>query len=98
MAAATVTKTSYGWYVTGDTDATTVTTDQAFVRRIIYVPQANDNALALTDNDGTSILSTIGPDADRADVYDVGGEIGTRYLGISATLGNGADLLYIIVR
>lgn len=98
MAAATATKTTYGYKVTGDTGAVTVTTEKIWVKRFIFIPSTNADAVVITDSKAASIYKTKGATAGTAYVDDVGGERGTCYDGlIVSSLSAGTDELHIIV-
>lgn len=97
MAAATVTKTTYGFKVTGGTSATTVTTSKAWVKRLVYVPAVDADTCLITDNLGAAaaVFKTKGATAATAYIYDVGGEVGACYDGMIVTNSGANDELYI---
>lgn len=98
MAAATATKTSYGFLVTGDTGSVTVTTSKIWVKRFIFIPASNADAVVVTDKDAGSIYKTKGATAGTAYIDDVGGEKGTPYAGlIVSSLSAAGDELHIVV-
>lgn len=97
MAASTITKTSYGFLVTGGTSATTITSDRIYIKRIVYIPAADAATCVLTDVNTISIFKTKGATAATAYIYDVGGEKGVNYKGIISTCSGTGDELHLIV-
>lgn len=98
MAAATITKTSYGFLATGGVDATDIITTQAYVKRFVYIPATNGNTVVVKNTrSASSIFKTAGATANTAYVYDVGGEKGTSYEGLNVTLGGANDELHVHV-
>lgn len=98
MAAATITKTSYGYLVTGGTSATDVTTSRIYVKRFVYIPTTDADTVVLVDTRrAQSIFKTKGTTAGTAYPYDVGGEKGANYEGINCTLSGANDELHIYI-
>ena len=48
MAAATITKTEWGYYCTGGTDATLVHADRSRVRTVVFIPNTTSDTMTLT--------------------------------------------------
>ena len=98
MGAATATKTTYGFRVTGDTGSITVTTEKIWVKKFMFIAATGGNAVVATDKNAASIFKDAGAVAATAYVRDVGGEKGVCYDGlIVSSLSNGSDVLHIIV-
>jgi hypothetical protein len=93
MAAATVTKTEWGFYVTGGTDATTVTTQQTFVKAFIFIPDDDDDTVAITNGAGTAVFTTVGANADETKTIEF---FGNRIDGIKATLNDDGNVLLVL--
>lgn len=99
MAAATITKTSYGYLVTGGNTATDVVVpvgSMIYVKRFIFIPATNADTVVIKDTKtGASIHKTAGAVAGTAYVDNVGGEKGTPYNGLNVTLSGASDELHI---
>jgi len=93
MAAATVTSTSYGYHVTGGTDATTVSTQKVKVKNFLFVPDDDDDTVAITDYAGNAVLTTVGPNADEVKEIPFSGILD----GIKVTLNDDGNVLLIMV-
>jgi len=94
MAAPTATRTTYGWRVTGGTDATVIVTNQQIVNKISYIPATGSNALTVEDQNGNNIDKIIGATADTSE---------TRWFedspfdGIKLTLAEASDIVHIFI-
>jgi hypothetical protein len=95
MAAATVTSNSYGFRVTGGTDATTVTTYKARVGIFHFVAAGAADTCTITDKDGNAviIISSLGAAGDitSVDFYDAPID------GLIVTLSDAAGVLVAII-
>ena len=98
MAAATVTARKYGWNVTGDTGAVVVDTrTDVILRGLIFTPQANGNAVVITDKDSVAFCKIIGATADTSTFVDFGYH-GVRMNGLRvASLSNAGDFLEVLI-
>ena len=104
MAAATCTPTEYGYMVTGDTGAVTVSANTIRVKAMGFSGNADNAVCTLTNK-------VAGADANcfKFKASDTGelnaasgnfvyfGEFGVRYTGLAVTLGNGGSHLYIFL-
>jgi len=98
MAAATVTHTEWGYLVTGDTDAVTVSTGRLRVKAIGFSGNADNATAVLTGLRGliaTSLIKfkTNADDLNTQVAYF--GENGIPVTGLAVTLSNAADEVYI---
>lgn len=105
MATATVTKTEYGFSVTGGTDATTINTGKLWVKGVAFAGNA-DNATAactaLSASSATPVscfkFKTNGNDLDAPANYLFFGDKGIPVTGLAVTLSNTADVLYVYLK
>jgi len=103
MAAATATKTEYGYSVTGGVDATTIHAGRARVKALAFMGNANDATCALTTipGDGSTAVAfmkfkTQANDLDPAP-YVFFGDNGIPVKDLAVTLSNTSDLLLVIL-
>ena len=98
MAAASATKTSYGWKVTGDTGAVTVSSDSVWVKAFVFIPATKNNAVVIQDKTSASTYKMNGISyAGHAENHYFG-ETGVNYNGIIVnSLSNASDELHIIL-
>ena len=94
MAAATVTQTPFGYYVTGDTGVANVLTTRLRVKNFQFVPAANGDSVTMTDLNGNIVYamvqSTVTSENDHFDE-------GIPFNGLNVTLSNGSAKLFICV-
>jgi hypothetical protein len=95
MALATVTSNTYGFRVTGGTDATPVTTYKTRVKTFTFVAAAGNDTCTITDKDGKAviILTSTGTAGDILQVWFDEAQVD----GITATLSNAAGVLLVIL-
>ncbi len=106
MAAATITKTEYGFSVTGGTDATTVYTGKMWVKGIGFAGNADNATAALTSvptNDPAATTScmkfkTNGNDLDTPANYLYFGDNGIPLNNLGVTLSATTDVLYVYLK
>jgi len=58
MSAATITKTEWGYYCTGGTDATTVFTGRRFIRSVVFIPNGTTDTMLLTSTKNVTGAAT----------------------------------------
>ena len=94
MAAATVTQTPFGYYVTGDTGVANVLTTRLRVKNFQFVPAASGDSVTMTDLNGNIVYamvqSTVTSENDHFDE-------GIPFNGLNVTLSNGSAKLFICV-
>jgi hypothetical protein len=95
MAAATPVNTSYGWRVTGGTDSTVVTLNNIWVKRFAFYAVSSDDAATISNKKGVEKFKIPGPVAKTLYIFDVGGDSGALFEGITITLTAATDILYI---
>jgi len=98
MAAATVTHTEWGYLVTGDTGAVTVSTGRLRIKAIGFSGNADNATAALTGLKGTTATSLIKFKTNADDLNTqvaYFGENGIPVTGLAVTLSNAADEVYI---
>ena len=103
MAAATVSDTEYGYYVTGGTDATTIYTGKKYIRTIFFTPASTADTATLTSNKGgknTAVNCMEFKSAGTAGVPQFAWHLddGVPYDNLAVTLSNASGHLYVIVR
>lgn len=93
-AAATSTTTEYGWSVTGDTGAVTVTTGDAIVKNLIFFPNTSTDKAVITTGSANVSFATM---SNLNPVISFG-DNGVRMSNIKVTLTAGTDILVIATR
>jgi hypothetical protein len=98
MAANTPVNTSYGWRITGGTDATVCTANNIYVKRFVWYSVSANDAATITNANGTEVFKIPGATALTLYTHDVGGECGAKFDGITVALTAATDILYIFVK
>lgn len=99
MPAATATLYSYGYRVTGDTGAVTVTDKNVFVKKFLFYGTTIDDAATIQDLKGNEQIKLPSPVAKTLNVFDVGDKDGARFEGlVVSALTASTDILYIFIR
>jgi len=98
MSAATANKTSYGYRVTGDTGTVTVSLENQYVKKLIFVGKSDGNQCVITDRNGAELFRMWCGSNYKPVTYDLS-DRGSRLNGlIVSALSNGDDVLYILTR
>ena len=104
MAAATVVKTEYGYYVTGGVDATTIHTGRQHVKAVGFVgADTNDTAALTTTKNITGVVTpflTLQANGTAGELV-VGpefGEEGVNADNLAVTLSNAAGKLWVYIK
>jgi hypothetical protein len=100
MGAATVTSTEYGYTVSGDTGAATVSTGRIWVKAMAAALDDDDDTAVLTTNVAGTDTSVFkfkanGNDDDAGMEYVYFGEKGIPMSGLKVTLNDAQSVLYI---
>ena len=94
MAAATVTQTPFGYYVTGDTGVANVLTTRLRVKNFQFVPASGGDFVTMTDLNGNTVYAmvqaTVSSENDHFDD-------GIPFNGLNVTLSNANAKLFICV-
>jgi len=103
MPAATVTPTEYGYEITGDTGATTINAGTLRVKALAFAGDNNNDTCALTTVvAGTAVscykFKVNSSDNDPPASYVYFGEKGVPMTGLTATLNDADNILYVFIR
>ena len=101
MGAATVTKTEYGFMVTGDTGAVTVNSGTLRVKALAYAGDDNDDVATLTTLKDETAVSCYKfkamTDDDSSYQYAYFGENGVPMTGLAVTINDSGSYVYIFI-
>jgi len=102
MAAADVTKTEYGFMVTGGTTATTINTGTLRVKALAFSGDDDDDTALLTTLKNETAVScykfkSMGNDDDSSLSYAYFGENGVPMTGLAVTLDDTGSFLYVFI-
>ena len=104
MGLATSVKTEWGYYVTGDTDPTTIWEDgRRYIKGVAWEPAAADDTFYISTTRNvtggdTQVISSTSAGTAGVTQYWHWGDIGIPMDNIKIALSNGSAKLYIYVR
>ena len=94
MAAQDIATKQWGWSVGGtDTDATTVTSGQTYVKQIIMSSEGSADTFTITEGDGTVILAGISGESSVTETFPIDAKLN----GIIVTMNSSVSTCAIFV-